>query len=112
MTLDIDQQEIFGGTRIKSIVIKKRLALISVYGPATTNDENAIAIFFDILTTFVFTARDRGLEYIVFGDFNAHLSDFPPFVTNLPGRYLLDFMNNNNLRCNDPDTVTYFTNRN
>ena len=91
--------------------MKKRLAIISVYAPAATNDEDAIATFYEILTAFLYTARDRQLELIVLGDFNAHLADFPPFTTNLPGRYLADFMSNNSLKCKDTCKPTYFTGR-
>ena len=48
--------------------MKKRLAIISVYAPAATNDEDAIATFYEILTAFLYTARDRQLELIVLDD--------------------------------------------
>lgn len=49
INLDINQEFLFGGTRVKAIVIKNRIMLISVYGPAAVGNEDLVASFFEVL---------------------------------------------------------------
>ena len=52
------------------------------------------------------------LRTVIVGDFNAHSTDFPPRIRNLPGSYMEEFMRNNLFRCRDPPfKPTYFTSR-
>ena len=65
-----------------------------------------------MLSSYVLITRDMALRTVIVGDFNAHSTDFPPRIRNLPGSYMEEFMRNNLFRCRDPPfKPTYFTSR-